>query len=116
MSNDGSTESSKQHHSGGGDVPLILTTQQREEAEEKRDRKAEVAAAKAHRENDEAYKDRQLTLTEAANRLSSRNLVFTSILAVFTIIGAIAAIWQGIIAAGTLTLPRSLPVRLSRLP
>jgi hypothetical protein len=99
MSNDGSTESSKQHHSGGGDVPLILTTQQREEADEKRERKAEVEAARVHRENDEAYKDRQLTLTEAANRLSRRNLVFTSILALFTIIGATAAIWQGIIAA-----------------
>jgi hypothetical protein len=99
MSNDGSTESSKQHHSGGGDVPIILTTQQREEAEEKRERKAEVEAARMHRENDEAYKGRQLTLTEAANRLSRRNLVFTSILALFTIIGAVAAIWQGIIAA-----------------
>jgi hypothetical protein len=61
MSNDDSTEGAKQHHSGGGDVHIILTPQQREEADEKSDRKAEVEAARVHRENDEAYKDRQLT-------------------------------------------------------
>jgi hypothetical protein len=88
----------KQHHAGGGDVALIPTPQEQQRAEEQRQRAAEAEAARAHRDADAAYKDRQLTLTEAANRLSHRNLVFTSILALFTIIGTAAAWYQGYIA------------------
>ena len=88
----------KQHHPGGGDVPLILTQQEQQRAEEQRERAAEAEAARANREADEAYKGRQLTLTEAANRLSGLNLLFTSILALFTIIGTAAAWYQGYIA------------------
>lgn len=85
----------KQHHPGGeGDLPILhgpLTAEERRIADER-------AAALAETEADAKYKERQLTLTESANRLASINVLFTWILAVFTAIGAAAACYQGWVA------------------
>ena len=90
----------KQHHPSGGGVPILrgpLTEEERRIAE------------------DAAYKERQLALTESANRLTATNARFTRVLALFTALEHSPLYTNELLPTETPTEPRPPPKPQNRL-
>lgn len=94
MSNDHPESTDSHALPGERNIPFLHGPLSKKEqwAEDERQR------AKADREADNAYKSRQIALTESSVKLTKTNVVVTWILAVFTAVGAGAAIYQGVAA------------------
>jgi hypothetical protein len=75
-----------------------LTPEEQKKAQEERERADEVKAARAHREADESYKNRQLELMESGNKQTAAYVQLTRALAFFSLVALIATFYQGCLA------------------